>query len=213
MKRCAPQKIPRYGFAFAAVILTLIFAACRPGESNASSVGCITPLTGDGADYGAATKRGLDLATEKINNNGGVNGKPLRVIYEDDQMSGRVATNAIQKLITIDRVPVIIGAFGSSVTLAIAPIAEKNKVVLFSASSTADAIRDAGDYIFRDVPTNRAQGKTAALFAAQYLHARTASILHINNDYGVSLTEAFEKAFPSTDRRLLSTDTYTAAHK
>src|SRR5437660_4919013 len=134
-------------------LLLIIISACH-NNSQALRVGCITPLTGEGADYGAATKRGLDLATEKINDVGGVNGKHIEIIYEDDQMKGETATSAIQKLITVDKVPVIIGAFGSSVTLAIAPIAERNKVVLFSASSTADAIKDSGDYVFRNVPPN-----------------------------------------------------------
>jgi len=192
------------------VVLSLFFVTptCNRSGTTALRIGCITPLTGDGATYGAATKRGLDLAAGGINADAGVDGKRIEIVYEDDQMDPRTATNAIQKLISIDKVPVIIGAFGSSITLAIAPIAEKNKVVLFSASSTADAIKDAGDYIFRNVPPNHAQGKTAAEFVLIYLKATTASILRMNNDYGVSLTDAFAGSFETGGGKVLSIDSY-----
>jgi branched-chain amino acid transport system substrate-binding protein len=193
--------------------LILIFAVSlimfnESRSLEAWRIACITPLTGDGASYGAATKRGIDLAVEKVNSDGGINGKRLVVIYEDDQMNASIATSAIQKLITVDKVPAIIGAFGSSVTLAIAPIAEKNKVVLFSASSSADAIKDAGDYVFRNVPPNSRQGQTAAEFVLARLKAKTASILHMNNDYGVSLRDSFKKSFMAGNGRILSVESY-----
>jgi branched-chain amino acid transport system substrate-binding protein len=188
--------------------LLLVVLAKRRSPSQTLRIGCITPLTGEGATYGAATKRGLDLAVEKVNSAGGVNGKKIEVIYEDDQMNPRTATSAIQKLISIDKVPVIIGAFGSSITLAIAPIAEKSRVVLFTASSTADAIKDAGDYIFRNVPPNSAQGKTAAEFARSSLKAQSACIFHMNNDYGVSLTTSFRSTFEGSGGKILSIETY-----
>jgi branched-chain amino acid transport system substrate-binding protein len=191
-------------FAFASVAL---FFGCTQ-QSDVVKIGCITPLTGEGATYGAATQKGLDLAKEEINSKGGLNGKPISIIYEDDQMSPRVGTNALQKLMSIDKVPVIVGAFGSSVTLAIAPIAERGKTVLFSASSTADEIKDSGAYIFRNVPPNRGQGKTAAEFALDHLHAKTASVLKINNDYGVSLTDSFSSSFEKGGGRILSDESY-----
>jgi len=188
--------------------LTLSSFGCTKKEPEEIKIGVITPLTGEGATYGEATKRGVDLAAEEINQKGGINGKKIRVIYEDDQLKPDVGANAIQKLITVDKVPVILGAFGSSVTLAIAPIAEKNKVVLFSASSTADAIKDAGDYIFRNVPPNSRQGTTAAEFVVGKLKAKAASVLYMNNDYGISLAKAFETSFKEKGGSLVITENY-----
>jgi len=172
-------------------------------------IGCITPLTGDGATYGAATQHGVNLALDEINRRG-INGSQVEVICEDDQMSPRVGSAAIEKLIDVNKVPVILGAFGSSVTLAIAPIAQRRKVVLFSASSTADALSNAGPYFFRNIPTNQKQGDTAAHFVRTRLKARTATIFQINNDYGVSLGTAFKSAFESDGGRILSTESYNA---
>jgi branched-chain amino acid transport system substrate-binding protein len=190
------------------VILVAILWGARRDRSSVLRVGCITPLTGGDAAYGTATKRGLELALEKINSTGGINGKRLEIIYEDDQMNATKATSAIQKLTAVDKVPVILGAFGSSVTLAIAPIAEKDKVVLFSASSTADAIKDAGDYIFRNVPPNKGQGKTAAEFSLNQLKVKTAAILQMNNDYGVSLSDSFKATFEAGGGKILSVESY-----
>lgn len=182
-------------------------------EAKEIKIGVITPLTGDGATYGMATKRGLDLAAEEINNKGGIKGKKLKLIYEDDQMKPEMGINAINKLIHFHKVPVIIGAFGSTITLSIAPIAESNKVVLFSASSTADEIKDAGDYIFRNVPPNSLQGRNAAEFAAQKLNAKTATILYMNNDYGITMKKAFEKSFIELGGKILLIENYNQGDK
>lgn len=191
------------------LLFGLLFAVgCSKKDTEAIKIGCITPLSGEGATYGEATKRGIDLAVEEINNKNGINGKVVQVIYEDDQMKPQVATSAIRKLISVDKVPVIIGAFGSSVTLAIAPIAEEHKTVLFSASSTADSLKDAGDYFFRNVPPNENQGKSAAEFASLQLKVKTAAIFYMNNDYGVSLTKAFEKFFTEKGGSILVKQNY-----
>lgn len=189
------------------LLISLGMLGCAKKEKEIK-IGVITPLTGEGATYGEATKRGVDLATEEINQKGGINGKKIRLVYEDDQIKPEVGTKVIQKLISIEKVPVIIGAFGSSVSLAIAPVAEKNKVVLFSASSTADALKDAGDYFFRNVPPNSKQGESAAEFAIEKLKAKNAAVLYMNNDYGISLAKAFENFFKQKGGSILITENY-----
>ena len=79
--------------------------------------------------------------------------------------------------------------------LAVAPIAENNHVVIISSSATADGIKDAGEYIFRNVPTNSKQGADQAQFAHEKLGAKTAAILYINNDYGNTLRNGFKEKF------------------
>lgn len=173
-------------------------------------IGCLTPLTGDGATYGAATKRGIDMAVAETNERGGIK---VEVLYEDDQMTPSAAIAGLRKLISFHKVPIVIGAFGSSVTLAVAPIAEAEKTVLFSASSTADAIADAGDYIFRNVPPNKAQGTTAAQFALDKLNTKSAAILAMNNDYGKSLSDSFRAVYTKGGGTIVVEDIYNAGDK
>ncbi len=159
-------------------------------------IGCSTPLTGDGANYGRSVKEGVDLAVEQINQTHFLE-KPLRIVYADDKMSPKDGVNAVNKLITVDKVPLIIGPFGSSIVLATAPIAEKSKTILISASATADDIKNAGDYIFRITPKNSKQGSDIAEFCINILNSKKAAILFQNNDYGITLKDAFEKKYTS----------------
>jgi len=139
------------------------------------------PLTGDAAVYGEWDTQGIELAVEEINANGGVNGMQIKVIHEDDQLDPKTAASALNKLITVDKVPAVIGADASSVTLAIAPIAEKNHVVLITPESAAISISNAGDYIFRVFPSNAAEG-TKLVELASNLNITNGAILYINND-------------------------------
>lgn len=184
----------------AAVIIIIIvfwlktFRGARVKEES-YKIGVLTPLTGPWATYGASTKKGVDFAIEEINSMGGINGVKITVIYEDTKGEPKEALNGFNKLVNIDKVSVIIGAFRSAETMAVAPQAEKKKVILFSASSTADEIKYAGDFIFRNVPSNSGQGKSAANFVINYLGKKSSVILYQNDDYGQSLADAFEKEF------------------
>lgn len=157
-------------------------------------IGCSTPLTGEGANYGRSTKEGIDLAVEELNATKYLD-KVVEIAYEDDKINPNDGINAANKLINSDKVPVIIGPFGSSVTLAVAPIANKAKVVLIGASATADNIADAGDYVFRITPPNSRQGADVADFCSAKLNSKRAAIIYQNNDYGTTLKTAFEKQF------------------
>ena len=106
-------------------------------------------------------------------------------------MDAKEGVNAISKLINLDKVEVVYGAAASSVTLAIAPEAEKNKKIVFSSISTADDIRNSGDYIFRNVPSNFIQGNTAADFLIDNLGIKDIAVLKENDDYGISIAKSF----------------------
>ena len=194
------------------IFLLFTLNACN-NNSSELKIGCITILSGEVSTYGKESKQGLDMAIEEVNNSGVLGEKKIEVIYEDSKMDARVGTEAITKLINIDKVPLIVGAFSSSVMMAIAPIAEKNKVVLISASATADAIKDAGDYIFRIVPPNKVQGRTAAKFAINKLKLYNAVIYSVNNEYGISLANEFEKAFTSLQGKVLYRDSFNPGQK
>ncbi|ACF44233.1 ABC transporter substrate-binding protein [Pelodictyon phaeoclathratiforme] len=176
------------------IIISAYLFACGNSKKETINIGCSLPLTGEGANYGRSVKEGVDLAIEEINQSEMFD-LPLKVIYEDDKMDPREGVNAINKLITADNVPIIIGPFGSSITLAVAPIANKNKVVLLGASATADNIKDAGDYIFRITPPNSKQGNDVASFCFNSLNSKKAAIIYQTNDYGTTLKTAFESEY------------------
>lgn len=170
--------------AVLALTLTLTWIGTSGCNKKAEEVtiGVIAPLTGDGATYGAAMKRGFELATA---------GRNIRLIYEDSKLQPKEGVTAIQKLISQDKVKVVFGAAASGVTLAMAPIAERNGVILFSSISTTDELKNAGQYVFRNVPRNEIQGVTAADFVHDVLKCKRPAILKKNDEYGTNLADSF----------------------
>jgi len=191
-----------------AILASLLISVNCKQESQTIKIGVIAPLTGEGATYGAAMRRGIDLGIEEINNKGGINGRKIQAIYEDDKLSPKEGINAFNKIARIQKIPVIIGSAASRVTLAIAPFAEKNKVVLLSPISTTDRLKDAGDYIFRNVPPNSYQGRTAAHFIREELKKERAAIFNKNDEYGTDLSEGFKEVFLSLGGRIVLQESY-----
>lgn len=181
-----------------------------PKEPNSIKIGHIAPLTGDAAIYGQWETQGIELAVAEINAKGGINGKQLTVIHEDDQLDPKTGTNALNKLITVDKVPAVIGATASSITLAIAPIAERNKVVLITDGAAAIKVSDAGDYIFRVFPSNALEGKKIVELASS-LNLTNGAILYINNDFGTDLSKVVNDEFTKTGGTISISEGYDPA--
>ena len=139
-----------------------LFGTKEEKTKEAIKIGAALSLTGKAAYYGEQTKNGLELAIEKIKEEN----YPfeLELIYEDTQSDATPAVSAINKLIDIDKAKLIIGPIRSSDVLAAAPIAEKNRVVLFITVASTDEITQAGDYIFRNRETSAPHGKRMAEF-------------------------------------------------
>ena len=178
-----------------AILLIGIEKVVNKPESNIIKIGVILPLTGDGSKYGESGKKAIELALEEIDSNERIDEQKIDVIYEDSWSTPKGGVSAIQKLITTDKVQAVIGGMFSSVTLAIAPIAEKNKVVVLSPTSSSPKITDAGDYIFRNCASDIFEGAIMGKFAYDKLGFKKVAILYINNDYGVGIKDVFIKTF------------------
>jgi len=182
----------------------------KPVEKGAIKIGFIGPLTGEAAIYGTSPKKGADLAIEEINAKGGINGKKLELIVEDSKCDPKEAVNAINKLVNVDKIKFIIGGMCSSETLAAAPTAESSKVIMISPVSTNYKVSQAGDYIFRTVPSDALQGKKAAELAYQK-GFRKAAILYVStNDYGLGLEKVFKEEFSKLGGTVVISEGYAA---
>jgi len=139
-----------------------LFGTKNEKTKETIKIGAALSLTGKAAYYGEQTKNGLDLAIEKIKKEN----YPfeLELIYEDTQSDVAPSVSAINKLIDIDKVRLIVGPVRSGDVLAAAPIAEKNRVILFITVASTDEITQAGDYIFRNRETSAPHGKKMAEF-------------------------------------------------
>jgi len=158
-------------------------------------LGAVFPLTGDVASYGKAAQRGIDLAIDEINAAGGVNGKRIKVIYEDTQGKSAPAISAAQKLISVNKVPLIFGAAASSVSVALCPIVNRDKVVLISPISSAKELtKEGGPYFFRVCPSDVVQANMMADWLIEDGH-KTAGVIFVNNSWGQGLKDEFVEHF------------------
>ncbi len=181
---------------------------CAKKEIEEIKIGAVLCLTGSGAPYGEDALRGIKLAIDETNAQGGVIGKKLKLIVEDDQTDPKTSTSVIAKLINQDKVKVIIGAITSSSTLADAPKAEKARVILFSPGASNPKITEAGDYIFRNWISDALEGKAMADYLYQKESARNIAILYINNDYGMGLKDVFKGRFEELGGKVTIIEVY-----
>ncbi|MGH9419536.1 MAG: ABC transporter substrate-binding protein, partial [Thermoanaerobaculia bacterium] len=201
--------------AIALSAAALLGISCHPAEQPAAKsidipIGVYAATSGSEAAFGQATVEGEKLAAEEINNNGGVLGKKIRLITEDDQGKAEEAASVVTKLITHDNVIAILGENSSNQSLAAAPIAQAAKVPMVSPSSTNPAVTKKGDYIFRVCFTDPYQGKAIAMFVRTNLHATTAAILRDNkNDYSVGLAGVIRKEFETLGGKIVAEQSYS----
>ncbi len=159
-------------------------------------VGVYGDLTGQTSSFGQSTKNGAQMAADEINAAGGINGRKIQVVIEDDQGEPGKAATVVAKLINQDQVRALIGEVASSNSIAAAPNAQDAKVPMISPSSTNPKVTQIGDYIFRVCFIDPFQGEVMAKFAANTLKAKRAAILFdSNSDYSKGLIQFFKASF------------------
>ena len=193
-----------------ALAAALLCAVCsRQPQANHIRIGFFGALTGPTATFALAGSNGARLAVEEANRAGGVLGRKVDLLVEDDRGEASEAASAATKLITRDRVAALIGEFASSRTLAAAPIAQSQGIPMISPTSTNVEVTKKGDYIFRACFVDAYQGRVLASFARQNLKAATAALLvDARNDYSVGLAEAFRSDFTAAGGRVVAETKY-----
>ena len=181
---------------------------CAKKDEQEIKIGVIAPLTGDAAIYGNALKKGLDLAVEEGNAAGGIKGRKISLIYEDSQAEPKNAISAFNKLVSINKVPIIIGDMFSSTTLAIAPLAQKNKVVLLSPTASSEDVHRTGDFVFSIYPSDSYDGKFVGHFASSVINKKTAAVIYVQADAMVAAKNAFMKMFQDSGGKGLLEESY-----
>jgi branched-chain amino acid transport system substrate-binding protein len=186
-------------------------AACAPGRSSKEIViGEYGSLTGNTATFGQSTKNGSQMAFDEINKAGGLLGKPVKLIVEDDQSKPEEAATAVTKLINQNAVQAVLGEVASSRSLAAAPICQGAKVPMVTPSSTNPKVTQVGDYIFRVCFTDIQQGEADAKFAAKSLKMKRAALLYdVRNDYSVGLRLVFAQKFKEFGGEIVAEQSYS----
>ena len=141
------------------------------------------------------------LALDEINAAGGIKrrgeseGKNIDVIIEDDGTDENKAVEKAKNLVKTARVPLIIGGVTSSIALALAPVCEAEKVVLLSPTASSPKLSGAGQYVFRNYPSDALEGRVMAEYAVRRMNVRDVAIFFIDNEYGQGLMSVFKERF------------------
>jgi branched-chain amino acid transport system substrate-binding protein len=195
-------------FAIALCVASMAFATGSK-DTDTVNIGAIFPLSGGVAFYGNESRDGALLAIEQINATGGLLGKKIALISEDDEGDAAKAVNALTKLTTRDKVSIILGSSTSGPTQAMSALAQRSKVILMSPSATDEAVTKAGDYIFRACFIDPFQGVVGADFAYETLRSRRAAILYdAGADYNTGLAEAFRNQFIANGGQIVANEAY-----
>lgn len=193
----------------AVIIVILIFGIVlfyKPASEETIKIGVIAPLSGQAASYGEYVIKSLKLSIEDFNKQS--EDFDFEAIYEDGMCDPKEAVTAINKLISVENVNYIIGGFCSGETLAVAPIAEENKIILLSPGSGSPDITDAGDYVFRNFVSDDFTAKALAKIAVKQDDKKMVLITE-NTDYPQTLKESFIESYTSKGGEVLLDETFT----
>ena len=182
---------------FAGLLVTAVIAAGAIVTSATAQetikIGVTQPLTGAFAASGNYVAQGAKIAEDEINQAGGVLGKKIQLIIEDNKSNPTEAVSTVEKLIEKDKVPVLIGAWSSTLTLAVMPKLEEYKVPMIVETSSSGKITTSGNpYIFRISPTSAMEAKSFEPLVAK-MGIKKADFLYTNNDFGIGSAQEYSK--------------------
>ncbi len=197
---------------FLVLVAISVFAFMLPTQASAADtikVGIVLPLTGAQAKFGEIEKQSFDMALEEINGGGGIKGKKLEFIMEDDTGRPEVGRSVVEKLITKDKVVMLGGGYSSSVTFGVAGVAQQNRVPFLINTGAADKITEQGwDYIFRLNPPVSEYASGVETFLAEVVKPKDAVILHENSLFGTKGAKAFQQSCDKLGIKVLMTEGY-----
>lgn len=200
--------------------MALTFASCKKAPSNTSTasdvikIGEYASLTGGTASFGQSSHKGTEMAIDEINEKGGVLGKKIQLITEDDQSKSGEPAVVVRKLLSRDQVTAVLGEVASSKSLEAAPICQAAKVPMISPASTNEKVTQVGDYIFRICFIDPFQGTVMAKFCLNHLGKKRVAILtDVKQDYSVGLAKYFREYLTANGGTIVSEQSFSSGDK
>ncbi len=190
--------------AIAVIVAVFVSVAKKATDSKNKTIikiGAVLPLTGIAAAHGENERDGINLAIKEINAAGGINGKLLEVVLEDDQTDPKTTVTAVTKLINVDRVEVIIGATWDFLANAAIPVIDQNKKVLITPSALPDTLEVASPYLFNTHSPVAINESVFEKFLEQFTSGKIV-IITPNIPWGKAHADTFKKAIEHTGNTL-----------
>ena len=195
----------------AVVSLLLMGIGVALAAEGPIKVGVVLPLTGEQAKFGEIEKNSLLLGLDEINKAGGVNGRKIELLIEDDTGKPDVGRSAVEKLISQDNVVALTGGYSSSVTYAVCAVAQQRKVPFLVSTGSSDKITEQGwNYVFRIAPPVSEYPKALNSFLSEVVKPQSVAILYENTLFGQSGAKAFNEQCSKSGIKVLTREGYEA---
>ncbi len=196
---------------FTVVACLMIGLSISWADNSPIKVGVVLPLTGEQAKFGEIEKNSLLMGLDEINKAGGVNGRMIELLIEDDTGKPDVGRSAVEKLISQDKVVALTGGYSSSVTYAVCAVAQQRKIPFLVCTGSSDKITEQGwDYVFRIAPPVSEYPKALNSFLAEIVKPQSVAILHENSLFGQSGAKEFAEQCEKSGIKVLMKDGYEA---
>jgi branched-chain amino acid transport system substrate-binding protein len=191
--------------------------ACKkspePGSLDVIPVGEFASLTGATASFGQSSHKGTQMAIDEVNAAGGVLGKKLKLITEDDQSRPGEAATVVRKMLSRDKIVALLGEVASSRSLEAAPLCQQAGIPMISPASTNPKVTEVGDFVFRVCFIDPFQGTVLSKFALSKGWRKVAVLTDVKQDYSVGLSQYFKKHFTANGGEIVGEQSYSSGDK
>ena len=170
-------------------------------------IGLGMPLTGSQAGYGQDFVTGTRMAVKDVNDAGGIAGHPAELIALDTQADPQVAINAVNRFIGVDKLPMFLIAW-SAVVKAVAPIANREKVLEINTGANSPEIAHLGKYVYTAFPLADVDVTKEARYVHDVMHLNRAAVLYINNDTGIDAAKIYRDTFIKVGGKVVAFEAY-----
>lgn len=174
-------------------------APAAPQEPAPIVIGSVLALSGENQSFGITQRNGMDIALAEINAAGGINGHPLEIKYADSQLDVDRGEQEYKRLTSAEGVRAIVGMTGSGVALRVAPLAEKDQVVILDSIDTSPKLTaEGGNYFFRNIASDAYGGQVLSTWAVEKGHTTAALVYNSESDWAMGCKSAVEEAYPKS---------------
>ena len=208
MNACFIRRVMCLGW-FGAILAGVVLASSPAVAQDKEPLrfGLAMPFTGSQALFGTDQGNAAIMAVKDINEKGGVAGRKLEVIVLDTQADPQLGINAINRLVSVEKVPIFMTSW-SAVVKAVAPIANREKVLGISASANSPEIATLGDYIYTTFPLADVDITAVARYSYKTLGKKTAAVLYVNNETGIDAAKVYRSVFEKEGGKVIVYEAY-----
>jgi len=161
-----------------------------------------------GAEHGIPCRRGVEMAVAEVNKAGGINGRQVELVTEDEKDSPAASVNAVQKLINVNKVIAMVGPMTSGDVMAAVKIADEAKVVVITPTATTPQLSGAAAYVYRGCSRIDTQAKVLTNYVAKNWKPKTVGIFFSNEPYGKGCAALFTKFFEQHNIKVVATESF-----